>query len=222
MIKYLKGTKSLGISFHSDSKLSLQSFIHFPIPEAKIYAFSDANWGPQDQSIPNPQEGPQEVDLQTSRSISGHIITLNGPLHWSAKRQSITARSTAESEIYATDNCVKQILHLSHIISDLGLTKQLMPSTTPIYNDNMACVHWSKNKTNRNIRHIQIRENATRESVQNKTISIHHIDGKYNPADIFTKEQNDSSHFLALRDIILSKPFPELSITADPPKKLSP
>lgn len=165
--------------FHSDSQLSIQSFIHFPIPTAKIHALTDANWGPQDQSIPNPQEIPQEVDLQTSRSISGHIILLNGPLHWSAKRQSITTRSTVESEIYATDNCVKQILHLSHIVSDLGLTKQLLSSTTSIYNDNMTCVHWSKNRTNRNIRHIQICENATRESVQNKTILIHHINGKH-------------------------------------------
>ena len=125
VIKYLTGTKSLGISFHSDSPLDLQSFIHFPIDKAKIHALTDANWGPQDQSIPNPQEPPQQVDLHVTRSISGHLILLHGPLHWSAKRQSITARSTAESEIYATDTCVKQILHLSNIINDLGLSVKL-------------------------------------------------------------------------------------------------
>ena len=188
VVKYLKGTKSLGISFHSDSPLNLQSFIHFPINTAKVYALTDANWGPQNQSIPNPHEPPQEVDLHITRSISGHLILLHGPLHWSTKKQSITARSTAESEIYATDTCVQQILHLSHIINDLDLSKQLLSTTTPIFNDNMACVQWSKNKTNRNIRHIQIRENATREAVKNKQVSVHHVNGKDNPADIFTKE----------------------------------
>ena len=142
-----------------------------------------------------------------TRSISGHIILLKGPLHWKASRQTITARSSAESEIYATDNCVKEILRLSHIIEDLNLHKHLMSTTTPIFNNNMACAQWSNKKTNRNIRHIQIRENATREAVHKKKVKIHHVGGKDNPADIFTKEQKDTTHFLKLRDIILSKPF---------------
>ena len=221
IIKYIKGTKSLGIAFHSDSNLSLQSFIHFPI-HSKIYALTDANWGPQDQSIPNPQEPPPPVDLHVTRSISGHLILLNGPLDWSAKRQSITARSTAESEIYATDTCVKAIIHLSHIIQDLDLKNLLMSKTTKIYNDNMACVQWSKNQTNRNIRHIQIRENATRESVQNKIVEIKHVAGKTNPADIFTKEQKDVSHFLKLRNIILSPPFETAPLNNNQAQPLSP
>ena len=222
IIKYLKGTSSMGISFHTHSHLSIKSFIHFPIDTAKIFAVSDANWGPQDQSVLKPNSKQQTVPLTTSRSISGHMIFLHGPLHWSAKRQSITARSTAESEIYATDQCVKDILHLSHIIKDLNLTKELLNQPTKIFNDNMACVQWSNNRTNRNIRHIQIRENATRESVQNKTVTVQHVDGKTNPADIFTKEQNDVNNFLALRDIISSHPFPDSSIIASPSKTLRP
>ena len=213
IIKYLKGTKHLGIAFHSNSTLNIQSFIHFPFhkQKLKLHALTDANWGSQDASVPNPQAPPQQVDLHVTRSISGHLIVLHGPLDWSAKRQTITARSTVESEIYSTDTCVKQILHLSNIIKDLQLTKSLVSSPTKIYNNNMACVQWSKSKTNRNIRHIQIRENATRESVLNKTVNIEHIGGKDNPADIFTKEQKDSNHFLKLRDIILSQPFSNTS-----------
>lgn len=111
VIKYLKGTKSLGIAFHSDDKLNIQSFINFPIskstPKLELFATTDSNWGPQDQSILNPQESPQNVELFKTRSISGHLISLHGPLHWSAKRQGITARSTTEAETYATDECVK-------------------------------------------------------------------------------------------------------------------
>ena len=70
----------------------------------------------------------------------------------------------------------------------------------------MACVQWTKNKTSRAIRHIQIRENASREAVQNKQVQVSHIGGKQNPADIFTKEQKDAAHFLQLREIIMYVP----------------
>ena len=38
------------------------------------------------------------------------------------------------------------------------------------------------------------------ESVHAGEISIHHIEGKRNCADIFTKELKDASHFCRLRD----------------------
>ena len=167
VIKYLKSTKSMGIAFHSDGKLNIQSFIHFSIPKTRIFAMTDANWGSQDQSVPNPQEPPTEIDLYKTRSISGYLINLMGPLHWSANRQHITARSTAEADIYATDECVKSILQLSHIIKDLDLHHELLDKSLPIFNDNNACVQWNKNTTTRSIRHIQIRDNASREGVHN-------------------------------------------------------
>ena len=203
VIKYLKSTKSMGIAFHSDGKLNIQSFIHFSIPKTRIFAMTDANWGSQDQSVPNPQEPPTEIDLYKTRSISGYLINLMGPLHWSANRQHITARSTAEADIYATDECVKSILQLSHIIKDLDLHHELLDKSLPIFNDNNACVQWNKNTTTRSIRHIQIRDNASREAVHIKKITITHVGGKDNPADIFTKEQKDTDHFLKLRDIVL-------------------
>ena len=95
-------------------------FLHFPLQSFKLTGLSDTNWGPQDQSIHNIPFS-QKLPLFKSRSISGHILLLNGPLHWSAKRQKITACSSAEAEIYATDECCKDILHTHHIIEDLHL-----------------------------------------------------------------------------------------------------
>ena len=71
----------------------------------------------------------------------------------------------------------------------------------------MACVLWSKLKTTKNLRHIQINENAVRESVENKQVEIHHIPGNENLSDIFTKEDQDQHHFLKLRNIVMSLPF---------------
>ena len=136
--------------------------------------------------------------------MSGFLQWLNGPLHWVSKRQTITARSTAESEIYATDECTKNTLHIRHILEDLNLLHIFCPGVTTIYNDNQACVTWSTNMTTKGLRHVQIRENAVRESVFNKDIEVAHVAGNVNLSDIFTKEDRHTVHFLSLRDVIMS------------------
>jgi len=74
-----------------------------------------------------------------------------------------------------------------------------------IHNDNMVCVLWSKNTTTNGPRHLQIRENAIREN-QN-IIKIQHIADKVTPADMFSKEDKDSQHFINLRDTIITSSF---------------
>ena len=86
------------------------------------------------------------------------------------------------------DECVKQLQHIHHVIQDLGVLNILMPGTTNIYNDNSACVYWAHSMTTKGLRHIQIRENAIREAVQNKFVNVQHIAGAVNLADLFTKE----------------------------------
>lgn len=204
-VKYLKSSKSLGIVFDSNEEMNVTSFIHFPVVTKALQATTDANWGPQDQSLMKPNTKPPELELFKTRSISGHLITLHGPVHWSSKRQRITARSSCEAEIYATDECVKDILHLRNIIHDLQLHQDILPTKTKIFNDNMACVQWSKNLTTKGLRYLQIRENAIRENKDK--IDIQHISGNINPADIFSKEDKDPAHFIKLRDSIIHSPF---------------
>ena len=93
----------------------------------------------------------------------------NGPVAWSSKRQKITARSSAEAEIYATDECVKNIQQLCNICSDLKFPKS--NNYVLVYNDNNAYVLWSHNCTSKGLRHIQIREITVRESIQSKLIT---------------------------------------------------
>jgi len=69
-----------------------------------------------------------------------------GSIHWTSKRQKITACSSCEAEIYATDKCVKDVIHLRHVIQDLGLESDYY-TKTKILNNNMACVFWSKSTT---------------------------------------------------------------------------
>ncbi len=53
-----------------------------------------------------------------------------------------------------------------------------------------------------------MRENAIRENVLNGFIEVKHIEGKLNLADMFTKEDKDTEHFINIRDFIMSDRLP--------------
>jgi hypothetical protein len=78
-----------------------------------------------------------------------------------------------------------------------------MPPTNIIFNDNKACVQWSKRTTTKGLRHIQMRENRIRENIASQFVDIQHIAGKINLADIFTKEMKNTCHFVELRDLFM-------------------
>jgi hypothetical protein len=130
-----------------------------------------------------------------------------GPLHWLSKRQKITAASSAEAEIYATDECVKFLLELEQILTFLNVKHIFMPDMTVIYNDNKAFIEWPNKATTKGLGHIQMRENRIRENVVSHFVSIEHINGKNYVADIFTKEMKDIAHFVELRDLFMCQQF---------------
>jgi len=94
-------------------------------------------------------------------------------------------------------------LELSQILEFLGVRDLFMPPNTIVFNDNAACVNWSKRTTTKGLRHIQMRENMVREQVENNFVSIKHIGGKVNIADLFTKEMRDTTHFVQLRNLTM-------------------
>jgi len=123
-----------------------------------------------------------------------------------SKRQKITVRSSGEAEIYATDMCVRDIQMLRNIINDLELEDVFFDIRTKVYNDNMACIYWSKKTTTKGLRYIQIKENTIRELAHLFDI-ITHIQGVKNPADLLSKENKDVKHFTTFRDALVPPAF---------------
>jgi hypothetical protein len=204
VIKYVAQTKNLGIYFTSYKRSTLESYLHFPSPPS-VLSMADANWGPQDATTTKSK--PCELSSFVSCSMSAYYVDLFGPLHWMSKRQTVTAGSSAEAKIYATNECEKFLLELVQVFDFLGIKETFMPGTNVIFNDNQACVNWSKSTTTKGLRHIQIWENQIRENIANQFVSIHQIDGKKNLADLFTKEMKDISHFVELRDLMMCPHF---------------
>jgi hypothetical protein len=87
------------------------------------------------------------------------------------------------------------IRHLADAVREGGYDIADTAAASPLYNDNESCVKWSHNMTTKQIRHMEMRENAVREWVQDSLLKVLHVSGRVNPADIFTKEMRDGAHF---------------------------
>ena len=155
-LKYLFSTSDYGTSFSSKASSTLQAHNHFPqhhdkeayidaIPPSpsecdRLTAFSDACWGGQ---IGNSVPDGTPLELFKLRSLSGHIICrAGGPISWKCLRQEHTALSSAEAEIIATNECIKEVLSIKNRAEDIDIADATNP--TPVYNDNQACVDWAR------------------------------------------------------------------------------
>jgi hypothetical protein len=136
--------------------------------------------------------------------MSGAVLFRSGgPLTWKADRQDRTALSSCEAEIRATNMGSRLTINIRNMISHLancGFPINDTSLATPVYNDNNACIKWCHNLTSKGNRHIELRENVNREWVDNGFITVSHVSGKSNPADLFTKEIRHGAHFHRLRD----------------------
>ena len=214
-LRYIYSTAEYGISYHSDARSTLQAFNHFPHHHDKeaytdatppspseshqLTAFSDACWGGQfGNAVPNGTP----LELFKFRSISGYLICrCGGPIAWKSCRQNQTALSSCEAEIEATNRCVTDLVSVKKRAADLDMADAQL--TTPIYNDNQACVQWSHSLTTKGVKHINLKENMVREAHQAKRVNVAHIPGVINSSDIFTKEIKDAAHFRRLRDSMM-------------------
>jgi hypothetical protein len=87
------------------------------------------------------------------------------------------------------------IHNLAESVRDNGHNILDTTNASPLYNNNESCVRWSHNMTTKQIQHMEMRENAIHEWVQDASLQILHVPGRINPADIFMKEMRDGAHF---------------------------
>ncbi len=211
-----------GFSFTSEVKAPLHTYMSFPhksnteayadaIPPRlsdhhHLTTYSDACWGSQ---IGNTIREGIHLPLFKFRSMRGAILFRSGgPLMWKADRQDRTALSLCEAEIRATNMGSCLTINIRNMISHLancGFPINNTSSATPVNNDNNACIKWCHNSTSKGNCHIKLRENVTREWVDNGSIMVSHVSGKSNPADLFTKEMWDRAHFRRLQDSFMRR-----------------
>ena len=221
--RYIKSTADLGLLFSSRRNVPLESYVHFPVntqddlplggTAPTIISYCDANWGPQDASLPSTlcHTPIRSISTHETRSICGHVLMMGGaPVFWKCHKENRTSRSSCEAEVKATDECTKSVQMFRNVLGDLNLIN--LSQATAIYNDNQGAVNWSNTSSTKGMRHVNIRENAVREAIHEfNEVSVSHIPGPCNPSDIFTKEFKSDVTFRSLRGLLLFSPTHILS-----------
>ena len=222
VLQYIHSTIDYGFAFTSAEKAPLHTYMTFPhssdteaytdaLPPRtdqhhRLTTYSDACWGSQ---IGNAIREGIQLPLFKFRSMSGAIIFRSGgPITWKTDRQERTSLSSCDAEIRATNMGSRLTVGVRNMILHLASTGYPITDAqqaTPLYNDNEACVKWCHNLTTKGNRHIEHRENATREWVADGTLTVAHVSGKCNPSDIFTKEMRDGANFRRIRDSFMSR-----------------
>ena len=165
VLAYLAHTPDLGIILgdHSD--------------HINPIGYSDSNWA---------------TDEDDSRSISGHIFILNGPITWSSKKQPTVSRSTMEAEYRELSNASRTAIWIQNILSELQLP---VPTPITIYGDNQAANTLAAEiKFHAKAKHFRVDFHAVREHITDKTIVVKYCPSAENGADLLTKPLPRSTH----------------------------
>jgi len=176
ILRYLAGTKQLGLTFNGYNNSSEQF---------NIEAYSDADWG---------------NDLYGRKSIYGFHVAINGcPVAWTSKKQTFVAQSTCESEYVGMSEATREIRWISQLLGELGIKY----SQPVLFADNdSASAIASNTRMDNRIKSIDIKYHYIKDEVAAKRIKLQGVPSEFNIADIFTKPLG-RVRFRRLREPIL-------------------
>jgi hypothetical protein len=157
VVRYLKGTRDLRLTYGLGSP--------------GLIAYTDASHGSEDLKW---------------KSMSGYAVVLHGgAVCWSAKKQTVVALSTAESEYIAMTHAAKELIWIHSFLSEV-----FRPLESPIrlFADNQSAIAMAKSDSfHPRTKHIAVPYHFIRETVARDLISISWIGTNSNYSDIFTK-----------------------------------
>ncbi|KAM1418768.1 hypothetical protein ACFXTO_022388 [Malus domestica] len=146
-----------------------------------ILAYTDADW------VGNALDRKSTTGFCTF--VEGNLVT------WKSKKQTIIARSSAESEYRAMAATACELIWLKGFLSELEFT-----SMTPmsLYCDNQAAMHIASNPVfHERTKHIEVDCHCIHAQVQSKVIAAVFTRNHDQLADLFTKAL-DSTQFQCL------------------------
>ncbi|KAJ0494593.1 putative RNA-directed DNA polymerase [Helianthus annuus] len=122
---------------------------------------------------------------QSYKSTTGYIFSMGcTAVSWMSRLQKSVALSTTEAEYMAIAEASKELIWLKNFLEELG-KKQL---NCYLFCDSQSAIHLAKNPVfHGRTKHIQLRYHFIRGLIRDGTLQLVKIDGKINPADMYTK-----------------------------------
>jgi hypothetical protein len=144
-------------------------------------------------------------DTETRRSTSGLLIMMNGgPVVWSSRLQKLCAQSSAESEIYAVTDSLKEAVSLRLLCEECGIREPGIPMR--IWEDNNAAICLGHGlRGSKASKHFVVRLRFLNEHVHDGTVEFARINTKDQRADLFTKALPGPT-FLKFREEMMHLP----------------
>jgi len=178
ILRYLSGTTDFGIRYIMNNDNT---------NELIITGYCDADWG---------------GDKNDRKSTTGYCVFINNNLiSWNTKKQPTVALSTAEAELMAIVEVVKEVKWMSAVLHEL---KFIVKKPMIIYSDNQAAGKMAQHDVDHErTKHIDIRHHFIRDEINNNEVIVKWIRTEQQIADIFTKMLH-SPRFVSLRDRLVS------------------
>ena len=185
VLRYIKGTHTMGLHFYSDSDTSLK-------------AFCDSDWA----GCP-----------ETRRSTGGFCTILGSNLiSWSATKQDSVSRSSTEAEYRCLSDTAAELSWITDVLKELGfpVTKPAEANC-----DNLSAVHLTAHPVlHKKSKHFATHYHYAHEQLAKGTLVVRHVPASSQLADIFTKSLPQAA-FYSLRSkpgVVLS---PTTSLRGD-------
>jgi hypothetical protein len=158
VIRYIKETHNFNLVYNRPKDLKLEAYV-------------DANF---------------LTGIDDTRATSGIVLTIGGNIvFWKSSKQKLHTLSTAEAEINALAEGVKEIIWMQNLLQELNINSN---QPTMIYEDNQAAIKICENQnpTGRT-KHIAARVGFINDHIQMGTIKLEYCQSEYNKADGLTK-----------------------------------
>lgn len=125
-------------------------------------------------------------DPDTSKSTGGFAILMgNSAVLWGAKLHRQVSMSSTEAEYVTAAATGSEIIWLRNFFEEIGCP---IDGPSPLFLDSASAIQVLKNPEHQTtMRHVHRSYNWIREKIENGAISVCHIPGDENLADIFTK-----------------------------------
>jgi hypothetical protein len=178
VLMYLYGTRQQFLTFCSPSTSTSSP----PV----LSGFADATWVGK--------SGSDEL----SRSTSGYVFLLGGPVVWRSCVQRRPALSSTDAEFVAASEAAREAIWLRNLLEELGF-RQGEP--TPLFEDNRGCEETAKNGyLGSGLKHVLLREHFLLWAAEQNLVTVKRVATGDNLADLFTKPLPSSQHhFLSSR-----------------------
>ena len=168
ILKYINSTSDYGIMY-SHSKNPM------------LIGYCDADWA---------------GSTGDRKSTSGGCFFLgNNLISWFNMKHDNVSLSTAEAEYIAVGSCCSQLVWMKQMLKEYNVEEDVLA----LYCDNLSAINISKNPIqHRRTKHIDIRHHFIKVLVEEKVVTLEHVDIEEQLTDIFTKAL-DAKQFEKLR-----------------------